>query len=104
VDNPFPNPVIMLRETFSEELESILHFIYNGQVQVAEESLDDFLNTAKFLQVRLFFPDLRTFSSYLHIQVHVHVVKNMTVLSLLVCNFIGLALYTYQVFAITNFV
>ena len=54
VDNPSPNPVIMLRETFSEELESILHFIYNGQVQVAEESLDDFLNTAKFLQVRLF--------------------------------------------------
>ncbi len=70
VDNPSPNPVIMLRETFSEELESILHFIYNGQVQVAEESLDDFLNTAKFLQVRLFF---RILGLLVHVQVHIHV-------------------------------
>jgi hypothetical protein len=34
VDNPSPHPVIMLRHTYAEDLESILEFIYQGEAQV----------------------------------------------------------------------
>ena len=53
VGNPAPNPVIMLRQTYAEEVEAILQFIYNGQTHVHEEKLNDFLSAAKFFQVIL---------------------------------------------------
>ena len=53
VGNPAPNPVIMLRQTYADELEAILQFIYNGQTHVHEEKLNDFLSAAKFFQVIL---------------------------------------------------
>ena len=34
MDNPSPHPVIMLRHTYAEDLESILEFIYQGEAQV----------------------------------------------------------------------
>ena len=51
VGNPAPHPVIMLRQTYAEELEAILQFIYNGQTHVHEEKLNDFLSAAKTFQV-----------------------------------------------------
>jgi hypothetical protein len=51
IDNPSPNPIIMLRHTYAEELEAILEFVYNGETQIKEESLDEFLSAAKYLQV-----------------------------------------------------
>lgn len=41
----------MLRQIYADDLEAILHFIYNGEAHVREDNLNDFLATAKFLQV-----------------------------------------------------
>lgn len=51
IDNPCQNPIIMLRDTYADELEAVLNFIYNGEVQVTQSGLDEFVKTAKFLQV-----------------------------------------------------
>ena len=51
LSNPAPHPIIMLRQIYADDLDAILHFIYNGEAHVREDNLNDFLATAKFLQV-----------------------------------------------------
>ena len=50
--NPCQHPIVILRDISKEDLASLLKFMYNGEVQIPEERLKDFLKTAETLQVR----------------------------------------------------
>ena len=50
--NPCQHPIVILRDITEDDLNSILKFMYHGEVQVAEEHLQDFLKTAETLQVK----------------------------------------------------
>ena len=41
--NPNPHPLIYLRRVKFRNLQSLLHFMYQGQVDIAEEDLSSFL-------------------------------------------------------------
>ncbi|QQP53283.1 Protein abruptlike, partial [Caligus rogercresseyi] len=47
-----PNPVIVLSDVSSEDLDSVLTFMYNGEVKVKQEDLNSFLGVAEKLRVR----------------------------------------------------
>ena len=49
--NPHPNPVIFLRGISHQELDSILQFIYLGEVSVSKDNFQKFSNAAKDLQI-----------------------------------------------------
>jgi len=51
-NNKHPNPYIYLRGVFYNDLASILDFIYNGEVNVAQEDLNSFLAVAEELQIK----------------------------------------------------
>jgi len=51
-NNKHPNPYIYLRGVFYNDLVSILDFIYNGEVNVAQEDLNSFLAVAEELQIK----------------------------------------------------
>ncbi|XP_063243421.1 protein abrupt-like isoform X1 [Bacillus rossius redtenbacheri] len=46
------HPIVILKDVKFEELESLVHFMYNGEVTVGNDSLPGFLDTAKTLQIR----------------------------------------------------
>ncbi len=46
------HPIIVLSNVSEEDLRALLKFMYNGQVQIAEDHLKDFLKTAEALQIR----------------------------------------------------
>jgi len=50
--NKHPNPYIYLRGVTYSDLVSILDFIYNGEVNVAQEELNSFLAVAEELQIK----------------------------------------------------
>jgi len=50
--NKHPNPYIYLRGVTFNDLNSILDFIYNGEVNVAQEDLNSFLAVAEELQIK----------------------------------------------------
>jgi len=50
--NKHPNPYIYLRGVTFNDLTSILDFIYNGEVNVAQEELNSFLAVAEELQIK----------------------------------------------------
>jgi len=50
--NKHPNPYIYLRGVNYNDLTSILDFIYNGEVNVAQEELNSFLAVAEELQIK----------------------------------------------------
>jgi len=50
--NKHPNPYIYLRGVTYNDLTSILDFIYNGEVNVAQEELNSFLAVAEELQIK----------------------------------------------------
>lgn len=50
--NKHPNPYIYLRGVTYSDLVSILDFIYNGEVNVAQEDLNSFLAVAEELQIK----------------------------------------------------
>lgn len=41
-----------MRDIRAEDVESLLRFMYNGEVHIGHEQLSDFLKTAQLLQVR----------------------------------------------------
>ncbi len=47
-----PNPLLYLRGVQLHDLEAILDFMYHGEVNVAQDSLNSFLAVAKDLQVK----------------------------------------------------
>lgn len=51
-NNPCPHPVIILREVPIEDLEAVLAFMYEGQVNVSQTRLHTFMKLAEALQVR----------------------------------------------------
>ena len=52
--NPCQHPIIIVRETLPSDLEAILEFIYNGEVNVEENQLDSFLKAAGALQIKVY--------------------------------------------------
>ncbi|XP_037084737.1 protein abrupt-like [Pollicipes pollicipes] len=50
--NPCQHPIVILQNVTPPSLESLLRFMYNGEVQVSQEQLSDFLRTAELLQVK----------------------------------------------------
>lgn len=50
--NPCEHPIVILRDVKAEDMESLLRFMYNGEVHIGQEQLSDFLKTAQLLQVR----------------------------------------------------
>ncbi|XP_050458311.1 protein abrupt isoform X2 [Cataglyphis hispanica] len=50
--NPCQHPIVILRDVASSDMESLLRFMYNGEVHVGQEQLPAFLKTAQMLQVR----------------------------------------------------
>ena len=46
-----PNPLIYLTGVNSKELNFVMDYIYNGEVQIFHEELNDFLNIAQKLQI-----------------------------------------------------
>jgi len=50
--NPCQHPIIIIKDLKYEDVESLLHFMYNGEVNVAQESLDSFLKSAESLKIR----------------------------------------------------
>ncbi|BFF95831.1 protein abrupt [Drosophila madeirensis] len=50
--NPCEHPIVILRDVRSDDVENLLSFMYNGEVNVSHEQLPDFLKTAHLLQIR----------------------------------------------------
>ncbi|XP_044752207.1 protein abrupt-like isoform X1 [Coccinella septempunctata] len=50
--NPCQHPIVILRDVQHKDMESLLRFMYNGEVHIGQEQLTDFLKTAQMLQVR----------------------------------------------------
>lgn len=51
VQNPHQHPIIYLKGVNIENLKALVNFIYCGEVQIANESLETFLETANDLQI-----------------------------------------------------
>jgi hypothetical protein len=51
-DNPCKHPVIILKGVSMVDLEAVVTFMYNGQVNVTQERLPSFLATAELLQIK----------------------------------------------------
>ncbi|XP_070067556.1 protein abrupt isoform X2 [Drosophila takahashii] len=50
--NPCEHPIVILRDVRCDDVENLLSFMYNGEVNVSHEQLPDFLKTAHLLQIR----------------------------------------------------
>ncbi|XP_077295263.1 BTB/POZ-zinc finger protein abrupt isoform X2 [Arctopsyche grandis] len=50
--NPCQHPIVILRDIQKKDMESLLKFMYNGEVHIGQEQLGDFLKAAQMLQVR----------------------------------------------------
>jgi len=50
--NPHEHPLLYLRGVKYKELEAILHFIYNGEVNVGQDELNEFLLVAEDLKIK----------------------------------------------------
>lgn len=50
--NPCQHPVIVLQDVHYSELESILKFVYKGEVCILQENLPSLLRAAETLQIR----------------------------------------------------
>jgi len=50
--NPCQHPIIVLRDIKYDDLFSLLQFMYNGEVNVAQDQLNSFLKSAESLKIR----------------------------------------------------
>ena len=50
--NPCQHPIIIIKDLRYDDVSSLLQFMYNGQVNVAQESLNSFLKSAESLKIR----------------------------------------------------
>ena len=51
-ENPCQHPVFFLKDTTYIDLQAVIEFVYNGEVNVTQAQLSSFLKTAEMLQVR----------------------------------------------------
>lgn len=51
-ENPCQHPVIIFRNVRFDDLMALVDFMYQGEVNVEQEQLASFLNTAELLQVQ----------------------------------------------------
>ena len=51
VKNPHQHPLLYLKGVSLQNLKSVIHFMYLGQVEVEQNELDGFMNTAAELMV-----------------------------------------------------
>ena len=49
--NPCQHPIIILRDIKYDDLFSLLQFMYNGEVNVAQDQLNSFLKSAESLKI-----------------------------------------------------
>nr|XP_037877841.1 protein bric-a-brac 2 isoform X5 [Bombyx mori] len=50
--NPCQHPIVILRDVHDKDMESLLRFMYQGEVHIGQEQLKEFLKAAQLLQVR----------------------------------------------------
>ncbi|CAH2104139.1 unnamed protein product [Euphydryas editha] len=50
--NPCQHPIVILRDIHDKDMESLLRFMYQGEVHIGQEQLKEFLKAAQLLQVR----------------------------------------------------
>ncbi|XP_041969428.1 protein abrupt isoform X8 [Aricia agestis] len=50
--NPCQHPIVILRDVHDKDMESLLRFMYQGEVHIGQEQLQEFLRAAQLLQVR----------------------------------------------------
>lgn len=50
--NPCQHPIVILRDVHDKDMESLLRFMYQGEVNIGQEQLKEFLRAAQLLQVR----------------------------------------------------
>ena len=50
--NPHQHPLLYLKGVHYDDLVSVLHFMYKGEVKIAQEQLNSFLSVAEDLQVK----------------------------------------------------
>ncbi|CAK9829397.1 Longitudinals lacking protein-like [Anthophora retusa] len=51
-ENPCQHPVIILKDMKCNEIESLLKFMYQGEINIKQEDLSTFLKVAQTLQIR----------------------------------------------------
>ena len=49
--NPHQHPLLYLKGVKFTDLQAVLTFMYNGEVNVSQEDLNSFLSVAKYLEV-----------------------------------------------------
>ena len=52
--NTHPHPLIYLRGICSEDLKSLIDFIFNGEVQIKQERVSSFMSVSEDLQIKGF--------------------------------------------------
>ncbi|MCL4121265.1 UNVERIFIED_CONTAM: hypothetical protein GTU68_034518 [Idotea baltica] len=50
--NPCQHPIVILKDVGHIEMERLLEFMYNGEVNIAQDQLAAFLKTAESLKIR----------------------------------------------------
>merc|ERR1712129_256234 len=63
-NNPHPNPLIYLRGLKQKELKSILHILYLGEVLVSRDSISEFMEVAKDLELNGFTQESLKYDSF----------------------------------------
>ncbi|XP_017881377.1 protein tramtrack, beta isoform-like isoform X1 [Ceratina calcarata] len=86
-ENPCQHPVIILKDMKCAEIESLLKFMYQGEININQEDLPTFLKVAQTLQIRgLTTEDTVNIKSFLGFELNEPTVQNIAQSSLSTIN------------------